>query len=420
MEILSTGEKIKRSRVYKSITLKELCGDKISISKLSCIENGKVKAEPHILEYISEMLNISYDYLVRDVYEQVEDNMQIIRDTLFVDKDIESKIKLNLDCSISYEYFDKAFELMHLLFSVYLANGMYENIQLIVSKYFDLYQRNITEENTIVYFKDMAQYLFENEEYNEAIAYYIRLRETVLANNNSDKKLYCLLAFNEGICYNKINQIDKAYKLLKEAVDKIDSIDDDLTRGRIYNAFAIICIRTNRIEGEKYIEKAYEFQKENPLVLATSMGEYASAYFEVNNLDRAISEIKEGISLFPKHNNIKYVQFLIKCIKELLDNNECEYAFELADEALNLAIETNNIKLIERAYYYKGSILQKQGSYLSAEMYMNLSADSLMKFGNKEQRYKRYLEMAELYYNLNDTKESLKYFNLAFNIKDSI
>ena len=33
MEILSTGEKIKRSRIYKGITLKELCGNKISISK---------------------------------------------------------------------------------------------------------------------------------------------------------------------------------------------------------------------------------------------------------------------------------------------------------------------------------------------------------------------------------------------------
>ena len=42
MEILSTGEKIKRARVYQGITLKELCSDEISISKMSCIENGKI------------------------------------------------------------------------------------------------------------------------------------------------------------------------------------------------------------------------------------------------------------------------------------------------------------------------------------------------------------------------------------------
>ena len=48
MEILSTGEKIKRSRIYKGVTLKELCANEISISKMSCIENGKVKADKDI------------------------------------------------------------------------------------------------------------------------------------------------------------------------------------------------------------------------------------------------------------------------------------------------------------------------------------------------------------------------------------
>ena len=55
MEILSTGEKIKRSRIYKGITLKELCENKISISKMSCIENGKIKADEESLKYISIM-----------------------------------------------------------------------------------------------------------------------------------------------------------------------------------------------------------------------------------------------------------------------------------------------------------------------------------------------------------------------------
>ncbi|WP_243276500.1 helix-turn-helix domain-containing protein [Clostridium saudiense] len=53
MEILSTGEKIKRARVYKGITLKELCRDRISISKMSCIENGKIKADEESLKYIA-------------------------------------------------------------------------------------------------------------------------------------------------------------------------------------------------------------------------------------------------------------------------------------------------------------------------------------------------------------------------------
>ncbi|MGL4774236.1 MAG: tetratricopeptide repeat protein [Clostridium sp.] len=420
MEILSTGEKIKRARIYKGITLKELCGSKVSISKMSCIENGKIKAEPEILKYISEKINIDYDYLVRDVYEQIEDNLKIIKGNIYIDNDIEEKIRLNLNCAIQYSYYNVAFELIHLLFDYYLGNNLSENIQLIVSQYFDVYQRSNNEENTIIYFKDMAQYLFQNEEYNEAIAYYNRLREIINESKNTDKKLYCLLSFNEGICYSKIKENEKAYKLLKEAIEGIKCVEDELTKGKIYNAFAIICITTKRAEGEKYIKKAYDYQKDNPLVLATSMGEYASAYFEVNDVDKAISEIKEGVRIFPKHNQLKYVQFLNNCIRILCENKEYDYAYELTDEALNLAIATDNVRLIEKAYYQKGTILQKQNNYLTAEMYMNLSMDALFKFGNKDERYRRYLDMADLYYNLGETKESLKYFNLALNIKELI
>ena len=50
------------------------------------------------------------------------------------------------------------------------------------------------------------------------------------------------------------------------------------------------------------------------------------------------------------------------------------------EENLDLSIETDDIKLIERAYYFKGSILQRQSRFREAEMYMNLSMDSLFKF----------------------------------------
>ena len=84
MEILSTGEKIKRSRIYKGITLKELCGDKISISKMSCIENSKIKADEEALRYISNKLEVDYNYLVRDVYDQIKYNVEYKKEYLFI------------------------------------------------------------------------------------------------------------------------------------------------------------------------------------------------------------------------------------------------------------------------------------------------------------------------------------------------
>ena len=65
-------------------------------------------------------------------------------------------------------------------------------------------------------------------------------------------------------------------------------------------------------------------------------------------------------------------------------------------------------------------IYQKKGLFIQAEMYMNLSTDFLFRFAYREEKYKRYNEMAELYYNLGELKVSVKYFTLAINIEKKL
>ncbi|MEI3337136.1 MAG: transcriptional regulator [Clostridium sp.] len=421
MEILSTGEKIKRSRIYKGITLKELCGDKISISKMSCIENGKVKADKDIIQYIADKIGVDFKYLVQDVYEQIEDNIENIKKSIEKkEDDFEESIEYNLSYANHYEYYDLSFQLVHILFEYYLNDKKYEKIQLIISQYYDLYQKTNTEENTIVYFRDMAQYLFQNNEYLEAITYYNKLREILKNNEIKDKSSYSNIAYDEAICYCKLSKEEEAYNLLQEAVMYANSIEDKLQRGKIYHQYALSCIVLGKSEVEEYIEKAYECNEENDVLVALSKGDYGEAYFKANEKTIATNEIMEGIAIFPKENKEEYVKFLNRCIKIFLDNFEANKAYELVDEALNMAIETNKIELIERAYYLKGIILQQEGNYRSAELYMNLSLDSLLKYGSKEERRKRYMEMGNMYYNLDEFKESIKYFSLAMEKENSI
>ena len=61
-------------------------------------------------------------------------------------------------------------------------------------------------------------------------------------------------------------------------------------------------------------------------------------------------------------------------------------------------------------------LLQKQGQYRQAETYMNISTDYFLKSASVEDTYKRYNEMAELYYNLGEPREAIKYFTLAMNL----
>lgn len=420
MEILSTGEKIKRARIFKGITLKELCEDKISIAKMSCIENGKAKADRKLLEYIAEKIEIDLNYLIEDVYEQITNNLALIKKNISSDEDVEEKLKDNLSYATKYEYYNLAFELIHILFTYYIEENKMENIQLIISEYYDLYQRDNTEENTIIYFKDMARYFLYNKEYIEAISYYGKLREMMLQKKEYDRADYCFIAYNEAICYQNIHKFDEAYAILSEIIDDVEELKSHEVKGKIYHIYTNVCIKLGKDCVDEYKKKAYEYEKHNPISLAKSYGDYGKYYFEVGEKEKAIAEIESGIEIFPKDNEEKSVEFLNSCTEILIANKEYEVAYGIAEDSLNMAIVTNNIRLIEKAYYLKGTILQKMDKCIEAEKYMNLSLDSLFKFGSREERKKRYIEMANLYYKLGATIDSLKYFNLALSVDKKI
>lgn len=420
MEILSTGEKIKRARVYKGITLKELCGNQISISKMSCIENGKIKVDGDTLHYIADKLEVEYDYLVQDVYDQLLVNLKLLRSNSIEYNKIEEFIKYNLEYALEYSYYDFAFELIHRMFSYYVTRDKIENIQLIISQYYELFQKTNLEANILIYYNDMATFFMKIKEYNEALTYYSRIRELLEKTGIDDKQQYAYVCFYEGICYQELNKINEAYNQLSKAIDFVSYINSDKDKGDFYHVFATLNILLNKVETDKYLNKALEYLKDDLVALAISKGKNGKCYFKVNETNKAINEIREGLEIFPKENKKEYVDFLIYAISTLYLNKELDIAFELTDEALDLSILFDDVRLIERAYYYKGMIFQKRKQYIQAEMYMNLSTDSLLRFASKEERYKRYNEMAELYYNLGEFKESVKYFTLAMNLEKKI
>ena len=420
MEILSTGEKIKRARIYKRITLKELCGEEISISKMSCIENGKIKADDECLKYISDKLQIDYSYLVQDVYEQIKDNIKSVKKSKHSLEKIESIIKYNLDYSFRYNFNDLALELIHILFKLYIKDNKIEKLQLLISKYFDLYQHATNNEQIIIYYSDMAEFFVKTKEYHEAISYYSRIIQIYEKDQIKFDDKYIYACFYEGICYKNINLIEESYKYLKKIIDKEALFKNDNDKGDYYHEFAIVNILLYIGEADKYLNIALNYKKDDMKVLAKFKAENGDIYFKVHKDDKALIELEDAAKIYPREDVRGCGEFLIKCIDILYKNNKYDEAFSYTSEALNLAIDIDDERLIEKAYYFKGMIHQKLNDYIQAEMYMNLATDFLLRFANNEEKYKRYNEMAELYYNLNELKESIKYFTLAIQIEKKL
>ena len=417
MEILSTGEKIKRARVYKGITLKDLCGDKISISKMSCIENGKIKADNSSLKYIAEQLKIDYNYLLKDVYEQVVEILEIVENDSISYEEKENILKYSLEYTKLYCYDDLSFDIIHRLFKEYLDRDNLEEIQGLLAEYSEINKKYKSPDKDIIYKEDMARFFMKMKEYTEAINYFAIVREELEKKHNFDRGHYGIICFNEGLCYRKMNQIEKSYEIFEKGINHTEDGNIENLLGGYFNQFALVSIILNKEEADIYVNKSKEYFKDKPYELARSKAKIAECYFKVSKEDRAMMELEEALNIFPKDKIEEYADFIIECIEVLYCNRIYEKVFELTDEALNLAITIDNGKLIEKAYYYKGMTMQRKNLVSSAEMYMNLATDSLSKFGTRQQLYKRYNEMGELYHRLGDIKQASEYFILAIKLE---
>ena len=140
--------------------------------------NGKIKADEESLKYIAEKLQIDYNYLTQDVYEQIKSNIENIKTNNYSLEKLDKMIGYNLEYSCKQLiYNDLALELIHILFEVYIQNNKLEKIQLIISKYYELYQGSKDNEEIIIYYNDMARFFMKTGEYHEAISYYSRIRD---------------------------------------------------------------------------------------------------------------------------------------------------------------------------------------------------------------------------------------------------
>lgn len=415
MEILSIGEKIKRSRIYKGITLKDLCQDKISMSKMSCIENNKIKPDEDILKFVAEKLDLRLEYLKQDVREQITENMASIEK--YKGEELEQYLQFNLEHSTRYGYTDLSLKIIHRLFNYYLETGKYNEVETLIPNYYELYQENVDVEK--VYYKDMAMYFFKAEEYLEAITYFDKLCKSSDKYNLDDNNIGQNYLY-ESICYSNLSLFDKASYYINESMKNVDKISDRKIKGEVLTQYLCLKLKTANDFDEQIFRQSCECLAEDSVLLSESYLRIAKVFSDKDNSDKFNEFIKKSFEARVPSKSYEYANYLIRCLELLIACGEIEKAENISDETLNLAISFNDVKLIDKAYYYKAEICDNKHEERQMEMYMNLSMDALMKFGTPKQRYKRYMEMGYMYYKLQDLQESIKYFSLANRIENKL
>ncbi|WP_270474879.1 helix-turn-helix domain-containing protein [Clostridium cochlearium] len=421
MEIFSIGEKIKKARIDKGYTLKDICDNKISLSKMSCIENDKIPPEDWIIEYISSKLNLDIDYLKCDVKTQIENNIKQIENNK-ESAEYESRLNYNLAFALKYKYYNIAFYIMHLLFLHNIENNRIERLQALIPTYYEISIKSSLEENQLKYYMDIGEYLYKFKEYIQAANYYNIVKKS--AYKKKSGYIFAKAILNECKCYIMLENYEKAYKLSEKflELDIVNYFKKDIEKAEVYNVFAILNIINMDMDNfKKYKSIAYDLYGKEMYNKALASYSFAIAMINVNLKDKGVEYIKKSLEYYPKVDLNKFTEFMIKCLDYIINNNnDIEEVENIINTSIDYSIKINNLKCIEKSYYYKSILMGKINNIESQEIYMNLSLDVLMKIGNTKDIYKRYIDLGNMYYKMNNIEESVEYFNLAARLSKKI
>ena len=407
MEIISIGQKIKRARIYGGYTLKDICGDKISVSKLSCIENDKIKPEPWIMEFIAEKLDMDYDYLNKDVDKQILEHLDEISKRSDKDEIVKGRKEILKAC-MEFGLSDIAYLVMHELFSGYVEDKKFNQCRSLIKEYYDLSVKY--KKDKYIYYEDVGDYILAVKEYMQAYNYYSHALKSLRDEKNDPKK-----------------EMDLLCKILECNIRENNTLDNDIINEllsiRSKSADEELSLKTYSILG-LYYKVVGEVEKYNQIISYINKNDLINKEkclldiaYNLRDLER-YKDALEILDIIASEVNTVSIETIILKTEVLYLDEQYKDALEYADKVLNESILSNDEDEIEMIYYLKAKIYIILGNLQKAEIYFNISLDFIKRLNNKEGIITRYMEMGELYYKIGDFKEGSKCFDAALKTKN--
>ncbi len=412
MEVLSIGEKIKKLRIQKGIRLKDICSENLSISKISCIENSKIKADEASLKVLADKLGTSYEYLSKDIATQIWEN---ISSFCIGDLDIFEKYKYNLDVAINQGSYGLVFEICSYMFNEFIfKNGS----NVYVNKMFEIipiYFNSLTKiggiSNGIIYNLDLAVYFLVRQDYYMASYYFEFLRK--FSHKYSVLKPYRdMIIVNEMNCYINLRNYDKLY-LLKDLIEIRNLKNFEYMYDFVY---------FNIVYNIKYNSKCFDvkdvFEIFNGCDLETKIRylyKIKSILYEMGYLNECIYICENLYLMFKDITDKKYIylicKILVKISKFYIENMKISELEDIIEYSLNLSITNEYDEFTYELYFYKAIIYMTKNDLNKLSIYVDLCEHFLSKI-NVNTFYEKYLNIGFMFCKLDDIHGAIKNFNL--------
>lgn len=256
------GERIRKLRKQKSLTLEALAGDQLTKGMLSLIENGKANPSMESLNYIAQQLDVDTTELLeevsstelRELLEQVEELYKVKFEDLTVEiQQVIALIKPYADkLPLTYE----SARLLD-LYSRSLFSEKLKEWQHYFDRSIEMYSKlNFANQRAkMIFFFAMTKYT--EHQYAEALKIIIEERKHLEKTNVLlDPIIRLEIDYYETILYFATGESEKARVVMNNAIKfsrerRIFYLTDDLYRMAAFNA----CITKNDQDREYYSSK---------------------------------------------------------------------------------------------------------------------------------------------------------------------
>ncbi|MBO1264241.1 hypothetical protein J3A84_04175 [Proteiniclasticum sp. SCR006] len=417
MEILSTGEKIRRARIQKGMTLKALCGSEISVSKMSTIENDKVTAEEWVLDLVAKRLGIEKESLKKDIIQEVNDELKKLSENMF-SKNYAKEIKGLIEVTEQNGLVMQTFQARIQLINHYIEKGKIEELNVEISHLYRTYINIVNAETQYLYCMTMAKYLHATAEYENAMVFLNFLMSNYYTLPDSiTKEDRLLIPYMTVACLVYMEKYEEAKKYLPFVDELLEITENDRIKGQIHLQY---CLISTAEDGKENYDKISEYLKNYPEMHAKAKYFLAVKLLNSGDVEGSYREMAEAAKIFPQESLSDNVTLLLDAMTRFVEEGHYKEASKYVDMVVNAAIENQHPDAVEKAYYFKGRLLAENGNYDMAETYLSVSLDMLIKKGKTRELAKRYKDLAKVYYKMGKKEDSIRYFTMSIQTEGHI
>jgi transcriptional regulator with XRE-family HTH domain len=297
------GERIRKLRKQKKMTLEALAGSELTKGMLSLIENNKANPSMESLSYIAEQLEVELSDLLevistQELGELLEEAENIYNNQTEKKDDKHKKLIKLIEPHVNH--FSQGYQAARLLelYSYSLAhenNPGWQDVSDKAAQMFD--QMNITANRaTIGIFQ--AQRQFINHEYTKALEVFLIERKNIESNHPFiDPMTKLNLDYHEAVLYFAVGDSESATNVMENALHfskekRIFYLIDDLYRLAAGQAM----MSQNEIKREYYTKKLKqygEFADHRQSIMFCKLLDIMSLISEKHEYNKALEEINQ-------------------------------------------------------------------------------------------------------------------------------